>query len=209
MLLGATKFGKLVILQVMNPSETIEKSVRARRRGVPFTATEFKKFAPPATARRVLHRLAATGKIKVVAEDVFVKPRKHEVLGEVTPTMPKLVEALTIKQGHAVQISGAEAANRLGLSSQVPVKPIYLTTGPTRRLKVGQLELEFRHKKALPAAGRPAGDVIQALRYLGPRAVEASHVERLSRTLAPETKAALRKLARRLPAWMRKIIDQF
>lgn len=195
----------------MNVRETIEKSVRARRRGEPFTPEEFKKVGSPATVRRELERLEQSGKIKVVVEDVFVKPRTHEVLGEVPPTLPKLVKALTTKQGHLCQITGAEAANRLGLSTQVPMKPIYLTNGPSRLLKLGKLELELRHKpsRELPAAGQPAGDVIQALLYLGPRAVEASHVERLSRTLEPETKVSLRKLAGRLPVWMRAIIEQF
>lgn len=147
----------------------------------------------------------------MVAENIFVKPKKHELLGELAPALPKVVRALTTKQGHVCQITGAEAANRLGLSSQVPMKPIYLTNGPSRLVKLGNLELELRHKpsRELPAAGRPAGDVIQALKYLGPEAVERSHVERLSNTLEPETKVNLRKLAVQLPAWIRAIIEQF
>lgn len=195
----------------MSVREIIEKSVRARRRGEPFTPAEFKKAGPPATVQRELQRLAQNGKIKAVGENVFFKPREHELFGEMPLSVPKVVKALTIKQGHVVQITGAEAANRLGLSSQVPMKSIYLTSGPSRRLKVGKLEVELIHKpnKELPAAGRVAGDVIQALRYLGPRAVEPSHVEKLSRTLQPETKALLKRLARQLPGWMRKIIEQF
>lgn len=195
----------------MNVREIIEKSVRARRRGEPFTPAEFKKVGSPATVRRELERLAQSGKIKLVAEDVFFKPKKHKVLGEVPPTLPKLMKALTTKQGHLCQITGAEAANRLGLSTQVPMKPIYLTNGPSRLLKLGKLEIELRHKpsRKLPAAGRPAGDVIQALLYLGPRAVEARHVERLNKTLEPATKVSLRKLAGRLPRWIQVIIEQF
>lgn len=195
----------------MSVREAIEKSVRARRRGEPFTSAEFKKIGPPATVQRELHRLAQNGKIKMVVENIFVKPKKHKLLGELAPALPKVVKALTTKQGHVCQITGAEAANRLGLSSQVPMKPIYFTSGPSQLVKLGKLELELRHKPSgeLPAAGRPAGDVIQALMYLGPQAVESSHVERLSKTLEPETKVSLRRLAAKLPAWMQTIIEQF
>lgn len=195
----------------MNVRETIEKSVRARRRGEPFTPEEFKKVGSLATIRRELERLAQSGKIRLVVENVFVKPRKHQLLGELAPALPKVVRALTTKQGHVCQITGAEAANRLGLSSQVPMKPIYLTNGPSRLLHFGNLELELRHMPSseLPAAGRPAGDVIQALKYLGPEALEQAHVERLSSTLAPETKARLRKMAAQLPPWMRTVVEQF
>jgi hypothetical protein len=195
----------------MNVRETIEKSVRARRRGEPFTPEEFKKVGSAATVRRELERLAQNGKIKMVAENVFVKPRTHELLGELAPALPKVVRALTTKRGHLCQMTGAEAANRLGLSSQVPMQPVYLTNGPSRLIHFGNLELELRHmpSRELPAAGSPAGDVIQALKYLGPEVVERTHIERLSKTLAPETKDNLRKLAAQLPPWMRMIVEQF
>lgn len=194
----------------MSVREAIEKSVRARRRGEPFTAEEFKKFGAAAAVRRELERLVESGKSKVLAESIFVKPKHHELLGELAPALPKVVKALTTKQGHLHQITGAEAANRLGLSSQVPMTPIYLTDGPSRLIRLGKLELELRHRpsRELPAAGKPAGDVIQALRYLGPDSIESSHIKSLRNTLEPGTKASLRKLANQLPVWMQRVVEQ-
>lgn len=194
----------------MSAREKIARSVRARRRGEPFTSAEFQKAGPPATVRPELERLAKRGKLVVVAENIFVKPKKHELLGELAPALPKVVKALTTKQGHVCQITGAEAANRLGLSAHVPVKPIYLTNGPSQRLQLGRLELELRHapNSELPAAGHPAGDVIQALKFLGPDGVNKTHIERLSTTLEPGTKTRLRKLSNQLPSWMQTVIGQ-
>lgn len=194
----------------MSAREIIERSVRARRRGVPFTSADFRKVAPITTVQHELQRLVETGKIKVVAGDLFVKPRSHELLGELMPSFDRILKALTIKQGHVCQMNGGEAANRLGLSPDVPMKPVYLTNGPSRVVMLGKLELEFRHKpiEELPAAGQIAGDVIQALRYLGPRGMTAKRVEQLSKTLRLETKARLRKLTPGLPAWMREVIEQ-
>ena len=194
----------------MSAREKIARSVRARRRGEPFTSAEFKKAGPPATVQPELERLAQSGKLAVIAENVFVKPKTHELLGELAPALPKVVRALTTKQGHVCQITGAEAANRLGLSPHVPMKPIYLTDGPSQLLQLGKLELELRHlpSSELLAAGHPAGDVIQALKFLGPDGVEKSHVERLNNTLEPGTKTRLRKLSNQLPSWMQTVIEQ-
>jgi hypothetical protein len=90
------------------------------------------------------------------------------------------------------------------------MKVIYLTDGPSRRVMLGKLELELRHKpiEELPAAGQMAGDVIQALHFLGQRGMTAERVERLGKTLRKDTKVRLRKLTPGLPPWMREVIEQ-
>jgi hypothetical protein len=77
-----------------------------------------------------------------------------------------------------MQISGARAANALGLSTQVPAKSTYLTNGPSRRVVLGKRVVDLRHAspKHLIAPGSPAGTVVQALRHVG--AVRAADVVR-------------------------------
>ena len=41
--------------------------------------------------------------------------------------------------------NGAAAANALGLTTQVPMRAVYLTSGPSRRLKLGAQMIEIRH----------------------------------------------------------------
>ncbi len=81
------------------------------------------------------------------------------------------------------QFTGAYAANALGLSDQVPAKIIILTDGGPRKVALGKLTLIF-HRAAprnLLGAGRRAGLVIQALRYLKDSPDLAKHVNRLKR----------------------------
>ena len=65
-------------------------------------------------------------------------------------------------------MSGAYAANLLGLSEQVPARMVIHTDGVPRRVSLGKLTLTFRRAapRNLVGAGRPAGLVIQALRHL-------------------------------------------
>ena len=66
------------------------------------------------------------------------------------------------------------AANALGLTTQVPIRSVYLTSGPDRKLKLGGLAVELRHapRWQLVAPHRPAGDAVRALAWLGPEEVE-------------------------------------
>jgi len=64
---------------------------------------------------------------------------------------------------------GGREANALGLTTQVPVREVYLTSGPSRRLRLGAQEIELRHAPAwqLILPGRSAGSAVRALAWLG------------------------------------------
>jgi hypothetical protein len=108
------------------------------------------------------------------------------------------------------QFSGAYAANALGLSDQVPAKIVILTDGVPRRVSLGKLVLDFRRAapRNLMGAGRRAGLVIQALRYLHGSPEMLQHVARLKGVLDTKTKKDLASLAPKLTAWMRPLAEE-
>ncbi|MCG3148911.1 MAG: hypothetical protein PCFJNLEI_02363 [Verrucomicrobiae bacterium] len=108
------------------------------------------------------------------------------------------------------QFSGAYAANALGLSNQVPAKIVIYTDGLARRVALGNLTLDFRRAapRNLLGAGRSAGLVIQALRFMHGSPDTARHVVHLRKHLDAATKANLTSLAPKMPAWMRPLIHQ-
>jgi Family of unknown function (DUF6088) len=66
-------------------------------------------------------------------------------------------------------VTGAQAANILGLSTQVPAPVVYLTDGDSKTVKIGRQTIELRRAapRRMATAGRTSGTVIEALRYLG------------------------------------------
>jgi len=79
---------------------------------------------------------------------------------------------LAAKTGSRVQISGARAANLLGLTDQVPAQLVYLTDGPAHCVKIGAqtIQLKPARPSRFPGAGTPAGLALQAIRAAGPNA---------------------------------------
>ena len=98
---------------------------------------------------------------------------------------------------------GGMAANALGLTDQVPVRSVYLTSGPGRRLALGALTVELRHapRWQLTVPHRPAGEAVRALAWLGPREVEGG-LEKVRSRLSAEDLRDLAASRAVMPAWM-------
>jgi hypothetical protein len=109
--------------------------------------------------------------------------------------------------GEAIASHGAVSANRLGLTTQVPIRAIYLTSGRSRSLQLGKQSLELRHAPGwqFTQAGRLSGEVIRALAWLGP-AESARLLPLLSRRLPLAEREALIEAAPLLPTWLAQLL---
>ena len=157
---------------------------------------------------QALRRLEEAKELIRVYPGAYVRPIKTR-FGVRAPTVEKIVEAIATTRAETVVPHGAAAANSLGLTTQVPTKLVYLTSGRSRRLKLGAQVVEMRHAPQwmLLPAHRAAGEAIRALDWMGERhAAEALTV--LRKNLPPSTVDELLALRPALPAWMRKSISQ-
>jgi hypothetical protein len=122
--------------------------------------------------------------------------------------VPAVLEALTATTGETIAAHGAAAANSLGLTTQVPVRAVYLTSGPSRRLNLGAQTVELQHapRWQLSLPGRPAGDAIRALAWLG-KGQSRAMTTKLEKALSAQTLKELSGARGRLPTWMAQQIS--
>jgi len=152
--------------------QTIDKSILHRIRGSGagsvFAPNQFLDLGNRSAVGVALHRLVKAGKIRRIRRGLYDLPRAHPITGQTAPNIMATVQALMDGSQAQWLFTGAYAANALGLSDQVPAKIIILTNGGPRRVALGKLMLVFRRAapRNLLGAGRRAGLVIQALRYL-------------------------------------------
>jgi hypothetical protein len=175
-------------------------------KGWVFTPGDFSDMKEdPRAVGVVLGRLTKQGVIRRLARGIYDYPKEHPKLGLLTPSPDSIARALAGNEMIRLQPTGAYAANMLRLSEQVPAKIAYLTDGPSRVVKVGNMELRFRNTapRHLAASDRVSGTVIQALRYLGPKQVTPERIATLRQVLPPEARARLAKDVGLAPAWMR------
>jgi hypothetical protein len=190
---------------------TILDLIRKRGRGKVFISKDFLGLGTREAVDQALSRLARTGEIHRLGRGLYHRPRVNETLGmELPPDTDEVARALARKTGIRIVPSGAVAANVLGLSTQVPAKPIYLTDGRTRQVQVGNTIFTVRHAtpKDLPLGSPASALVIQALRFLGKDAVGAETVSRLRRRLSPGERRKLLEDARYATEWIAAVARQ-
>jgi len=185
-----------------NTARLIRQRIEKAKPGEPFTSAEFLDCGTRASIDQNLSRLIKSGAIERVARGVFVKPEVNRFVGKVAPEPIKVVNALAKASGSIVQVHGAEAARQLGLSTQVPLRAVYSTSGPSRRVRVGAMEIQLKHVCAskLALAGTPGGLALSALRYLGKNGVTPSVIDKIRRAIPGSEFEALKSC--RKPSWM-------
>ena len=155
-----------------------------------------------AAVDQALSRLARKGELMRVCQGVYVRPIQSR-FGLRPPNIEKVLASLSALWAETIVPCGGTAANALGLTTQVPVRSVYLTSGSNRKLKLGGLAIELRHapRWQLVAPHRPAGDAVRALAWLGPEEVE-ENLETLGHMLSPEDIEELAATRAVMPAWL-------
>ena len=170
--------------------------------GTPLASKELLHLGSRAAVDQVLSRLVRRGTLLRAGRGIYVRPIESRY-GTRAPSAVKMVEGLATQRGETIVSHGAAAANALGLTTQVPMRAVYLTSGRSRYLKLGAQMVEFRHAPIwqLILPGRVADDVVRALAWLGPeKAAEA--IETLRNKLLPSELEEVAAARARLPTWM-------
>ncbi len=185
-------------------AELIRQRIEGMPGGEPFTPTALLECGTRASVDQTLSRLVKAGAIERVTRGVFVRPEVSRFVGRVSPSPLQVAETIAKTTGSIVQVHGAEAALRLELTTQVPTQPVFSTSGPSKRIRVGKMEIRLQHvcQRKLALAGRPAGLALAAMWYLGKTEVTPSLIEKIRHKLAPSEFEALRSATSAMPAWM-------
>jgi hypothetical protein len=193
----------------MTITQQVAQRIKRRRRGAVFTPKEFLDLGSRAAVDQALSRLADKGQIRRVARGIYDFPRINPKLGPLSPSPDQVAQAVARANGRVLEVTGAQAANALGLSTQVPAKTEFLTDGPSREVKIGRRVVKLRHvsPNVLVAPGSKIGAVVQALRYLGPDAA-ADAVGKLASVLDASDRKKLARVASKTPGWMRPVLSR-
>jgi hypothetical protein len=190
---------------------SVDKKLLAKiyghRRGWVFTPDDFKGLGSRDAVASALKRHKQAGLIRQLARGLYDYPRIDPALGLLSASSDTIAKALAGRDALRIQPSGAYAANLLGLSTQVPMKIVYLTDGRSRTVQIGkrQIILKQTSPRNMATAGRISGLVIQALRYLGQPHVGDEVIAQLERRLDRAARKQLLKDIRYAPAWIATI----
>lgn len=138
-----------IIFVIMNEiSSSIAAKVKARitkgPKGKLYFVSSFEDLQNDSIVTRTLSRLEKGGIIVRLSKSIYLYPETNR-FGIVYPSLNKIAKIIAERDKADIMPTGNEALNLLGLSTQVPMNAVYLTTGTPRIVKIGNRKITFKH----------------------------------------------------------------
>ena len=184
----------------------IKLRIQAAQNGTLFFNNSFPEFDDEYVGQ-ILSDLAKDGIIHHLSRGVYLKTEETR-FGLVYPPIEDIATAIARRDNAQVIPTGATAQNILGLSTQVPMNAVFLTSGSARMIKLGSRTITFRRAvpKNFAIKGRYTSLIVQALKSIGEENFSEEdfiHIQDIIlRHPEPDTIEQDRAV---MPSWIRKI----
>ena len=183
--------------------------IRAHGRGFVFSTKLFSALTDDsASVRTALSRLVQKQSIRRLAHGLYDLPIVHPSLGAIMPAMENVIEAIKKSDAIEVQVTGAYAANLLGLSTQIPMRIELYTSGPKRKIHFGKQEILLKPTtpRNMIGAGTKAGLIFHALRQIGQDNITIEMIEQIKSQIEEKDIKHIKKQIHFAPVWIAKIM---
>jgi len=190
--------------------EQIERLVLGKPRGTLFFPEDFEHTGSSEGIRKALQRLENKGSIRRVAHGIYVRPKESSYIGEVLPTAEEVAEGIAKRDKIRIVPTGVYALHALGLSTQIPLKLVFLTDGAARTIKVGKRTIKLKRTtpKNLMAKGKISSLVIQALREIGKDKASQTELKQIIKLLKEDDCQLLKHDIKLAPEWIKQIMKE-
>lgn len=195
----------------MSASQAIRELIASLPTGEIFTPSLFAEMGSRAAVDQALMRLAKAGSIDRIGHGLYVLPQKDRFGVKPLPTPEQVAWAIARAEGATIEVHGAEAARRFGFTTQMPAQPVFYTTGSSRTIRLEKMVVRLQHvaPRKLILEGRPAGQALSALWYLGRNQVTSDTFMRLAERLPATEFRVLCGAKSSMPAWMVQALHSY
>lgn len=175
-----------------------------------FFVSDFSTDGNDVFISRLLSECVADGLIERLGNGIFYKPIKTK-FGNLTPSVDAIVKAIARRDKAEVMPAGETAEHQLGLSNQVPMVYMYLTSGSARKIILDNTTIIF--KRCVPKNFAYKDEfmpiLVQAMKSIGKDNITSEITAKIYTLIKehvnPETYSHDIALA---PIWIKKIIRQ-
>ncbi len=188
----------------------IAEALKAKQKGSVLFVDDFLDYGNSESVKKALLRLKEKEILVRLAHGIYFYPKIDKELGILFPSTEEIAIAIARRDKARIVPTGVQALNKLGLSTQIPMKVVYLTDGAARTVKVGKRTITFKRTspKNLLVKGEISGLAIQALKTIGQNKVDEKTIEKIQSILKNEKKENIINDAKLSPAWINKILMQ-
>ncbi|CDS92113.1 conserved hypothetical protein [Sphingobacterium sp. PM2-P1-29] len=186
----------------------IETKILKSSLGEIFFAEDFYAYGSPGNIRLTLFRLVNEGILERLAQGIYLKPKKDPLLGIIYPTTEEIAKEIAQRDRARIAPTGIMALFLLGLTTQIPLKAVYLTDGSQREIKIGKRSIKF--KKTVPRSFAIKDSllhlIVQAFKEVGQEGVTEDFLEKITSSIRRLESKVVDTQLRFAPVWIQKII---
>ena len=179
--------------------------------GKAFVVSDFTDIMNYETAKKAIARLEKQGEIRRVLRGVYDKPKYSKLLNEeLLPDPDETARAIARNFNWTIAPSGNTALNLLGLSTQVPARWEYISTGPYREYEICNNTITFSHRanKTIEGMSQKTAMVIEALKAIGRAEIDEKIINKIRNNLSSEEKKNLINEGRQTTSWIYDLIKE-
>lgn len=122
----------------------IEAKVKRAKSGQIFLPSDFKDLGTSTAIRKALSRSVEQKVLVRMGQGIYATLIHDKVFGDVLPSMEEIAVTLAKKEHVKIMPTGQYALNKIGLSTQVPMKMVYLTNGTKKNISIGKSSIVFQ-----------------------------------------------------------------
>ena len=189
--------------------DVIRGRIDQAEKGTLFFSNSFPEYDDEYVGK-VLSDLVKQGAIYRLSRGVYLKATMTK-FGLVYPTTEEIAKAIAERDNAEVLPTGSAALNILGLSTQVPMNPVFLTSGSARKIRCGNKTITFKHgvPKNFAVKGQMMRLLVQAMKAIGEQNITKEELDGISEILRkyPEEETIKHDLTV-MPQWIKNTIQQ-
>lgn len=187
----------------------IQKHIEKQPHKAILFAEDFKTYGGAEAVKSALHRLVKIGVLHRLAKGIYIKPGYSELLHvETLPALEEVAHAIAKRDNLRLIPTGAMALYKLGLSTQIPLKVVYLTDGTSRKIPIWKSTITFKRvaPKRVALQGKLSTLVVQALGDIGKDHITDDVKEKVIALLKKEKYEHLKHDIQVAPQWIGEIM---
>ena len=194
----------------MSIEDKIRNQIKSDEAGTLYFISDFAEHGNDVFISRVLSECVNDGLLLRIANGIYCKPIETR-FGPLFPSVEELVEAIARRDNAQILPTGETAQNQLGLSTQVPMNSVYLTTGSARKLFLRGRTVTL--KRSVPRNFACKNDfmaaLIQALKSIGKDNLTEEHKSTITGLLKEHLDdATYVDDLKTAPIWVRKMLSE-
>ncbi|WP_369024452.1 DUF6088 family protein [Mycoplasma sp. 06067-C1-B144P-99-0482-3] len=176
-----------------------------------FISQDFSDIASNETVRRTLNKLVEEEKIKRIINGFYYNPTYIELIHEYEPfEVEELAYSIARKYNWEIAPFGIACLNILGLSTQVPARIIFVSSGKNKIYNIDGWIIEFKKvsNKEICNMSWTTKIVIQAIKEIGKDKLTKKDIRIIRNNLSVLEKQNLLKEAKYTTTWIFDYIKQ-